>query len=82
MRPGSPGFVGQRLREAREARELTAVALADLIGVTRQAVSQYENGLQTPAPEVMRRITEVVRLPYHFFLAPPSPEERDLIFYQ
>jgi Zn-dependent peptidase ImmA (M78 family)/transcriptional regulator with XRE-family HTH domain len=82
MRPGSPGFVGQRLREAREARELTAVALADLIGVTRQAVSQYENGLQTPAPEVMRRITEVVRLPYHFFLAPPSPEERDLIFYR
>jgi Zn-dependent peptidase ImmA (M78 family)/transcriptional regulator with XRE-family HTH domain len=82
MRPGTPGFVGQRLREAREARELTAVALADLVGVTRQAVSQYENGLQTPAPEVMRRITEVVRLPYHFFLAPPRQEERDIIFYR
>jgi Zn-dependent peptidase ImmA (M78 family)/DNA-binding XRE family transcriptional regulator len=82
MRAGTPGFVGQRLREAREARELTAVALADLIGVTRQAVSQYENGVQTPAPYVMRRITDVVRLPYHFFLAPPSQEERDVIFYR
>ena len=82
MRSGTPGFVGQRLKEAREARELTAVALADLIGVSRQAVSQYENGVQTPAPFVMRRITEVVRLPFHFFLAPPSPEERDVIFYR
>lgn len=82
MRPGTPGFVGEKLREGREARELTAIALSELIGVTRQAVSQYEGGAQYPAPYVMRRITEVLRLPYHFFLAPPSPEETDPIFYR
>ncbi len=67
MRSGTSGFVGARLREAREARELTAIALADLIGVTRQAVSQYESGIQTPAPYVMRRIMDVLRLPLQFF---------------
>ena len=82
MRPGTPGFVGARLREAREARELTASALADLLGVSRQAVSQYENDAQSPAPPVMRRITEVLRLPYHFFSASPSPAEDDVIFYR
>ncbi len=82
MRPGTPGFVGARLREAREARELTATALADLLGVSRQAVSQYENDVQSPAPAVMRRITEILRLPYHFFFAPPTPDETDLIFYR
>ena len=82
MRPGTPGFVGARLREAREARQLTASALADLLEVSRQAVSQYENGVQSPAPPVMRRVTEVLRLPYHFFFAMPNPEETDVIFYR
>lgn len=82
MRPGTPGFVGARLREAREARGLTATALAELLGLTRQAVSQYENGVQTPAPQVMRRIAELTRLPAHFFLAPLAPAEADAIFYR
>jgi transcriptional regulator with XRE-family HTH domain len=41
---GTPGFVGDRLREAREARGLSAVSLADLLGITRQAISLYESG--------------------------------------
>jgi predicted transcriptional regulator len=54
MKPGTPGFVGARLKEAREARFLSAIALADLVGVSRQAISLYENGAKTPGPEVMQ----------------------------
>jgi Zn-dependent peptidase ImmA (M78 family)/DNA-binding XRE family transcriptional regulator len=82
MRPGTPQFVGERLREAREARGLTALALSELIGVSRQAVSQYENGPETPSPVVLRRIADVLRLPVHFFLQPADAGTDGLIFYR
>lgn len=71
MKPGTPGFDGSRLREAREARGITAISLADLIGVSRAAVSQYEGDHQSPSPAVMRRISECLNLPIQFFLSRP-----------
>jgi Zn-dependent peptidase ImmA (M78 family)/DNA-binding XRE family transcriptional regulator len=70
MKPGTLGFIGARLREAREARGLTAIALSDLIGVTRQAISQYENEAQSPRPEIMERITRTLQLPVAYFRFP------------
>lgn len=70
MRPGTPAFVGARLREGREARGLTAAALAGAIGVSRQAISQYEHGSVTPCPEVMGKIVSTLDLPYEFFWQP------------
>ena len=49
MSVGTPNFVGERLKEAREARGLTGVALADLVGVKRASISQYELGDASPA---------------------------------
>ncbi|CBE68397.1 MAG: ImmA/IrrE family metallo-endopeptidase [Candidatus Methylomirabilis oxygeniifera] len=82
MKPGTPGFNGARLREAREARGLPAIALADLIGVTRAAVSQYENSVQTPRPEVMEKIARTLQLPQEYFRRPISRIERGAIFYR
>lgn len=70
------------MREAREVRDITAIALADMLGVTRQAVSQYETGRQSPAPPVMRRIAEILKIPMHRFLRPVSGEESGTIFYR
>jgi Zn-dependent peptidase ImmA (M78 family)/transcriptional regulator with XRE-family HTH domain len=70
MKSGTPNFVGVKLREAREARGLTGIALSELLGVTRQAVSQYETGGVTPHPEVMLQIAEKLRLQPHFFSTP------------
>lgn len=70
MKTGSPGFIGARLRQAREARGLTITALAELLGVTKQAVSQYENGSGSPRPEVLTRLASVLNLPMHFFTKP------------
>lgn len=67
MKFGTLGFIGTRLKEAREARGLTAIALADLVGVTRQAISQYENEAQSPRPEIMERIANTLQLPVAYF---------------
>jgi Zn-dependent peptidase ImmA (M78 family)/DNA-binding XRE family transcriptional regulator len=75
MKVGTPGFTGERLKAAREARGIaTATSFAEMIGVTRAAVSQYELGVQTPSPEVMRIISQRLNLPIqHFLLPPPAP---------
>lgn len=82
MKPGTPGFVGARLREAREARGLTAISLSELLGVSKQAVSQYENDLQTPHPDVMRRIEQTLNLPAQFFWRPVGEQRKRKIFYR
>lgn len=80
MRPGTPKFVGERLREAREARGLTCTSLAELIGVSRQAVSQYEKARQSPSPAIMDKICSVLGLPRAQFLHQPREELGKLFF--
>ena len=70
MKPGTPGFVGLRLKKARELRGLTAIALAGVTEVSRQAISQYESNQQTPHPEVMSRLMKVLNLPMTWFTRP------------
>lgn len=53
MRVGTPGFSGQRLREAREARGLTAISVSELAEVSVQAVYHYESGRMSPSPDVL-----------------------------
>ena len=70
MRSGSPGFVGQRLREGREARQLTAVTLADLSGVAVSTISSYEKGHSTPSPAVFDKLCSVLNFKPAFFFRP------------
>lgn len=82
MKTGTTGFFGERLLEAREARGLTGVALGDLVGVPRNTICQYEKDIQTPRPEVMRRLTEVLHLPIDFFVRSPSPQRAGVFHYR
>ena len=61
---------------------MTGVALADLIGVTRTAVTQYEKNVQTPRPDVMQRITEVMNLPFSFFTRESEPAHAGSMHYR
>jgi len=65
---GSPGFIGERLRQAREARGLTAISLSELLGISRQAISLYETGNVTPQPDILFQIADKLHLPISFFL--------------
>ena len=80
MPEGSPGFVGGRLREARESRQITAVALAEIVGITPASISAYEKGYYTPSPEVFERITSILQFKPAFFLRPTEDEESSAIF--
>jgi Zn-dependent peptidase ImmA (M78 family)/transcriptional regulator with XRE-family HTH domain len=77
----TPGFSGPRLREAREARGLTAASIAEVLGVKRQAVSQYEHGLTAPTPDKLYVIASRLNLPVRYFLQTPrAPVERTVFF--
>jgi len=82
MTAGTPGFIGKRLKQAREARGLTTVALAEIVGVTRSAISLYENGNATPQPEILARLTSKLNMPMAFFFKPFSVAMKDTIFYR
>jgi len=82
MKLGTPGFAGTALREAREARGITASSLSDLLGVTRSAVSQYELGIQSPRPEILERICSALNLPASHFLGRPQLEDFRIVFYR
>lgn len=76
-------FVGCRIREAREARDLTATSLSELLGISKQAVSKYETGALDPSPEMIRRLGEVLQMPQHYFFQPVEPhEEQGLLFWR
>lgn len=82
MRAGTPGFNGARLREARETRGLSGTQLADLLGVTRQAVAQYEASERSPSPEMLTRMSAVLNLPHAFFTHPPVEDWAETIFFR
>jgi Zn-dependent peptidase ImmA (M78 family)/transcriptional regulator with XRE-family HTH domain len=82
MTARTEGFVGARLREAREARSLTAAALARALDVTPAAVSQYEKGVGSPRPEVLDIICRVLRFPIQFFLRDVPPRDSATVLYR
>lgn len=82
MRPGTPGFNGDRLREAREARGISPVALADMLGVTRQSINAYEQSRATPNPEKAAKAAELLNLPFAFFLEREPSEDPATIYWR
>ena len=47
-----------RIRELRIAAGKSQAELADIIGVNKQAISQYERGVRYPRPEIMEALTD------------------------
>lgn len=72
MRSGVPGFFPERLVEARAARGLTQVALADLSGRTSSSISRWEAGDQLPEIDALQSVARGLNLPVSFFLNPPA----------
>jgi len=60
-------LIPERLTEARQAARLTQTELSGRVGVSRQAVSQYELGGKLPDPTVMQKIASELEQPISFF---------------
>lgn len=70
----SPAAVQQafdpaRLTQARNLAGLTKKGLAELIGVTPAAMSQYEMGTNRPRPDMLPRLADALGVPMSFFVA-------------
>ncbi|RJQ83387.1 ImmA/IrrE family metallo-endopeptidase [Pseudonocardiaceae bacterium YIM PH 21723] len=62
-------FDAARLTQARNLIGMTKKRLAEELGVTPAAVSQYEMGTHRPRPDLLLRLAEVLDVPLTFFLA-------------
>ncbi|WP_083865063.1 helix-turn-helix domain-containing protein [Nocardia brevicatena] len=62
-------FDAARLTQARNLAGRTKKWLADELGITPAAVSQYEIGTNRPRPDMLPRLAEVLDVPLAFFLA-------------
>lgn len=54
--------LGEQIRSAREAKNLSQEALAEHLGVSRQAVSKWENGTAVPQGVNMAALIEILEL--------------------
>jgi Zn-dependent peptidase ImmA (M78 family)/DNA-binding XRE family transcriptional regulator len=80
---GSPGFIGERLEQARKVRGLTAVALAEMLEVKSATnITQYEHGKQSPSPEVLEKMVARLNRPRDFFFKAVSQFDHEGICYR
>lgn len=60
-------FNGERLKSARKYRGKTIKDLAEDIGVSKQAISQFENGKSAPLFETLIKIVNNLKFPRDYF---------------
>lgn len=60
--------LAEKIYQARKKAGLSQEALADALGVTRQAVSKWETGKSVPDTENLRRMAQVLAVSADFFL--------------
>ena len=67
--------IGKRIAELRTTNDISQQALADLLFVSRDLVSKWENGMRRPDYQTIERIAEVFRISVDSLI-----EKKDLIF--
>ena len=83
MRNGTPGFIGARLVQAREARCITArKGLADMLGRVPSTISRWEEGAASPEPAALSELARVLRVREEFFTTPGPDLSTAPVFYR
>lgn len=70
--------IGQRIRNTRIEQEVSQELLAEMVDVSRQTVSKWENGAAYPSGENLTALSRVFGLPVEALIndgwTPPEPE--------
>ena len=76
--------VPSRIKQARVSRGYSMGELAELIDVTRQAISQYEMGKAWPSVSVVVRLSDILKYPVRFFYKeiPTKDNESSAVFFR
>jgi Zn-dependent peptidase ImmA (M78 family)/transcriptional regulator with XRE-family HTH domain len=73
-RGGARRVVPSRLRDARLASQLNQSELATAIGISRQAISAFEQGEKSPEPDTLGRIANTLKQSVSFFASDDREE--------
>lgn len=74
-------FNGERLREAREARGISATSLSELVGKSQQTISHYEKGVASPPEATVSELARALSVSETFFFARrPGKSEQNYFF--
>lgn len=65
--------IGKRIRIAREARGLTLEQVGDALGVSKQAIGQYEKKGTGPERDKILALREVLQVTFAWLLAGDGP---------
>ena len=69
--------IGKNIRDIRKAKGMTQDGLAASLFVTRQTVSNYENGKSRPDLDMLLRISQVLQTDVNtIFYGPPVPQSK------
>jgi Zn-dependent peptidase ImmA (M78 family)/transcriptional regulator with XRE-family HTH domain len=60
-----------KLKELRERNNLSLQELADQVGVAKQSIHKFENGIVTPSSETLLKISDALNVSYSFFYENP-----------
>ena len=66
-----------RLRQLMDETDTSQQALADSVGVTRQAVAQWKDGKTIPDIYNFKRIAEFFKIPYEYLLGDTDSKEHE-----
>ena len=69
--------IGKNIKSIRQAKGITQDAMAEALFVTRQTVSNYENGRSRPDLDMLLRISEVLETDVNTIIyGPPIPQSK------
>lgn len=71
--------LGERLKGARKRAGLTLRALGERVGVSAQAISKYERGLDVPGSEVLIRLAKVLGVSLEWLLRPTMLDGQSVV---
>ena len=74
-------IVPSKLKEARVARALSLAQLSKLIGISIQAISQFEKGETKPSQQTLVKLIETLDFPINFFCSNYNENVEDELIY-
>lgn len=76
------GFNPERLKDLRVFRGLSQLELSDELNITKQAVSQYENGIIVPKDNTIYELSNFLDVPISYFSKPYTEKILTPIFFR
>ena len=71
--------IGHKLKTLRKGRKLTQEQAAEMLGITRATVSNYEVGRRSPHLSELKRIADIYGVGLDYFGIVPTDEVFDLL---